>query len=490
MNPNKITVARDVRTSGAVKNEDLKSWIHRNGHGENHTPDTALQGNDAEEGHPCSAPIGGETTMKNSLNINRRTLLQVMGASAATALGAPGLARAASKNVIKIGVISPMTGPLSLFGDTDAYTTNKIVELVANGVEINGETYDIEILLRDAQSNPNKASELAGDLILNDEVHFMIPASTTDINNPTADQCELYGVPCISSNSPWQAFVMPRGGAETPFEWTYHFFWGLEDALGTFTGLWKSVETNKKVGMLFPRNADGETWGSDEYGLPPEVAKAGFEAFAPSMFEPRTNDFSAQIAEFKKNDCEIIGGITYVADLKTFITQCNQQNYHPKVVTVAAALLFPSGVEAMGDLGVGMSSEVWWTPAFPYLSSLTGQSSRDLADAWEEETGKQWTQPLGYAHALWEVALDTLKRSENPTDRTANRDALKATNLDTVVGNIEFGTGPHANICKTPIFGGQWVKGEKYPFDLKIVDNALHPEVLEPEAEMQMINWT
>lgn len=425
----------------------------------------------------------------NPLNMDRRSLLKGLGAVTAATIALPRGVRAAAKT-IKVGVISPMTGPLSLFGDTDDYTANKIMDLVKDGIEIGGETYNIEILLRDAQSNPNKAAEIAGDLILNDEVHIMLPASTTDINNPTADQCELYGVPCISSNSPWQAFVMPRGGADQPFEWTYHFFWGLEDVLGTFTGMWKSIETNGKVGMLFPRNADGETWGNNDYGLPPAVRDAGFEAFAPSMFEPRTNDFSAQIAEFKNNNCEIVGGITYVADLKTFITQCNQQNYHPKVVTVAAALLFPSGIEAMGDLGEGMSSEVWWTPAFSYTSSLTGQTSRDLADIWEAETGKQWTQPLGYAHALWEVVLDSLKRSENPLDRMANRDALKATNLDTIVGNIRFGDGPHANICKTPIFGGQWVKGEKWPFDLKIVDNSLNPDVLSPEIQMTPINWS
>lgn len=425
----------------------------------------------------------------NPHTVDRRTLLKGLGAVTAATIALPRGARAAAKT-IKVGVISPMTGPLSLFGDTDDYTANKIMDLVKDGIEIGGETYNIEILLRDAQSNPNKAAEIAGDLILNDEVHIMLPASTTDINNPTADQCELYGVPCISSNSPWQAFVMPRGGAEQPFEWTYHFFWGLEDVLGTFTGMWKSIETNGKVGMLFPRNADGETWGSDEYGLPPAVREAGFEAFAPSMFEPRTNDFSAQIAEFKRNECEIVGGITYVADLKTFITQCNQQNYHPKVVTVAAALLFPSGIEAMGELGTGMSSEVWWTPAFPYTSSLTGQTSQDLADNWESETGKQWTQPLGYAHALWEVILDTLKRSENPLDRMANRDALAATNLDTIVGNIRFGDGPHANICKTLIFGGQWVEGEKWPFDLKIVDASLNPDVLQPEAQMFPIAWS
>ena len=431
-----------------------------------------------------------EMKINPAAKLDRRTLLKGLGAVTAATIALPQHARAQGAKTIKVGVISPMTGPLSLFGDTDAYTVDKIMTLVKDGVEIGGETYNIEILLRDAQSNPNKAAELAGDLILNDEVAFMLPASTTDINNPTADQCELYGVPCISSNSPWQAFVMPRGGAENPFQWTYHFFWGLEDVLGTFTGMWKSIETNGKVGMLFPRNADGETWGNDDYGLPPAVRDAGFEAIAPSMFEPRTNDFSAQISEFKANDCEIVGGITYVADLKTFITQCNQQNYKPKVVTVAAALLFPSGIEAMGDLGAGMSSEVWWTPAFPYKSSLTGQTSRELADVWQEETGKQWTQPLGYAHALWEVVLDTLKRSADPLDRAANRDALAATDLETLVGQISFADGPHPNVCKTPIFGGQWVKGDAWPFDLKIVDNSLYSEVLEPEADMQPLDWS
>lgn len=425
--------------------------------------------------------------IKNS-RFSRRTALKTIGA-AATALAMPGIGRAQSAGKIKIGFISPLTGPLAPFGEADGYTVEKIKALLANGITNNGKTYEVEILVRDAQSDPNKSAEIAGDLILNEEVHLLIPASTTDVINSAADQAELYGVPSISSAAPWQAFVMPRGGAEKPFEWTYHFFWGLEDALATFVGLWKSVETNNKVGMLFPRNADGETWGNMDYGLPPEVQKAGFETVIPSMFQPRTNDFSAQISEYKGAGCDIVGGITYVSDLKTFITQCSQQAYHPSVVTVAAALLFPSGIEAMGQLGEGMSSEVWWTPAFPFKSSLTGQVSRDIADDWEASQNKQWIQPLGYAHAIWEVAIDALKRAEDPLDRTSVRDALKATDLDTLVGPIKFSGETHPNICKTPIFGGQWVKSDKWMYDLKIVDNSVS-KLIEPEAKMQLIKWS
>jgi branched-chain amino acid transport system substrate-binding protein len=240
--------------------------------------------------------------------------------------------------------------------------------------------------------------------------------------------------------------------------------------------------------MLFPQNPDGETWGNDEYGLPVPTKAAGFEVVVPGYFQPRTNDYTAQITEFKSGDCDIVGGITYVDDFKTFVNQCAQQSYKPKAITVAAALLFASGVEALGDLGDGMSSEVWWTPAFPFKSSLTGQVSRDIADMWEADQNKQWEQPLGSQHANWEVVLDILKRSADPLDRTANRDSMAATKLDTLIGTVDFSSGPHKNVSTTPIFGGQWVRGDKWKYDLKIVDNTVN-QLFEPEQPMKLIPW-
>lgn len=418
----------------------------------------------------------------------RRGVLRGMGAGlAASVLGAPAVLRAQTAGKIRMGYITPETGPLGLFGETDGYTVQKIREALGGKLQsANGDVYELEILERDSQSNPNKAAEIAGDLILNDEVHLLVPASTTDTILPAMEQAELYETPSISAGAPWQAVIMPRGGGE--FDWTYHFFWGLDEALNTFVGLWNGLETNRKVGMLFPQNIDGETWGNEEYGLPVPTRAAGYEVTIPGYFQPRTNDFSAQISTFKQAGCDIIGGITYPDDLKTFVTQCNQQGFKPKAVTVAAALLFPGSVEAMGPLGNGMTTEVWWTPAFPFKSSITGQTSREIADQWESEQNRQWTQPLGYSHSVLEVAIDVLKRSADPLDREANREALAATDLDTVVGHINFSGQPHKNVCTTPIFGGQWVKGEKWPYDLKIVDNSVN-QLFEPQQKIVALNW-
>ncbi len=417
---------------------------------------------------------------------SRRTVLKGLGVGAAS-LAMPNIARAQA-GTIKIGYVTPATGPMALFGETDGYTVEKINALLADGLEVNGERYNVEILVQDSQSDSNRSAEVSGDLILNEEVNLLIPASTTPTITAAADQAELYEIPCVSCGAPWQAIIFPRGGADNPFTWTYHFFWGLDEALRTFVGLWNTIETNKKVGMLFPQNIDGETWGNEDYGLPSPTREAGFEVVKPGYFQPRTNDFTAQISTFKNEGCDIVGGIAFTDDFKTFVNQCNQQGYHPRAMTMAAALLFPSAVEAMGDLGNGMSSEVWWTPAFPFKSSLTGQVSRDIADEWEAETNRQWTQPLGYSHAIWEVAIDALKRSGNPLDKTAVRDAIKATNLNTLIGPVNFSTGPHPNVSTTPIFGGQWVPGEKWMYDLKIVDNTVN-QLFEPEQKMKILPW-
>ncbi|MGV7216022.1 ABC transporter substrate-binding protein [Bradyrhizobium sp. UFLA05-112] len=419
--------------------------------------------------------------------VSRRTVLTGIGVGAAS-LAAPAVVRAANSGTIKLGYISPITGQLSQFGETDKYSLEWVRGLLAKGLEIRGKTYTVEIVDRDAQSNPNRAAELAGELIQNEKVHMIIPASTTDVGLSVAEQAELYGTPCVSSTAPWQAVIMPRGGANKSFDWTYHFFWGLEDIIATFVNIWDSADTNRKVGLILPRNTDGEVWGDKKIGLPPSMSKKGFEVITPSLYQPRTNDFSSQIAAFRDAKCGILGGLVYPADLRTLITQCAQQNFKPPVVTAAAGLLFASNVEAIGDLGIGMSTEVWWTPAFPFKSSLTGESSADIAKAWEAKTGKQWTQPLGYSHAIWEIVIDTLKRSADPLSREANRDALKAIDLQTLVGPIKFGAGPHPNVAKTPILGGQWVKGSKWPYDLKIIETALYP-IMPPQGKLEPLPW-
>ena len=119
---------------------------------------------------------------------------------------------------------------------------------------------------------------------------------------------------------------------------------------------------------------------------------------------------------------------------------------------------------------------MWWSPHHPFNSSLTGQSSADLASAYEAETGNLWTMPLGFKHSLFEVALDALSRTEDPTDPDSIAAAIRATSLNTITGMINFGAGPVPNIAKTPLVGGQWSVRDGKPV-LDIVDNTNAPDI-------------
>jgi branched-chain amino acid transport system substrate-binding protein len=413
------------------------------------------------------------------INTIRRTLLKV-GVLSLTVILSGGLsALAYATDSIKIGYVSPQTGPLAGFGEADDYVIDSIREQFKDGLKIGDETYQIEIIVKDSQSNPNRAADVASELILKDEVDMILVSSTPETTNPVSDQCEVNEIPCISTVAPWQPWFFARGGnPEEGFEWTYHFFWGLEDVIANYTAIWESVDTNKKVGGLFPNDGDGNAWGDKNLGFPPVLADKGMTLNDPGRYQNMTDDFSAYIGAFKKDNVDIITGVMIPPDFTTFWTQAQQQGLKPKVVSIGKALLFPASVEALGDSGHNISTEIWWSPNHPFKSSLTGISSAELAAGYTESTKKQWTQPIGFVHALFEVAADVLQRSKDPKNASAIIDAVKTTNLDTIVGNINWSEGPMKNVAKTPLVAGQWRKSDgDFKYDLVITENGQAPNI-------------
>src|SRR5712691_12809703 len=159
---------------------------------------------------------------------DRRNFLRVAaGSAAAVAVSGIRPGRAAAERgtrTLKIGYVSPQTGPLAGFGETDAFVVGGIRRAVGSGLSIRGQSFPVEVLVRDSQSDPNRAAEVASRLILSDKVDLMLVASTPETTNPVSDQCEVNGTPCISTVAPWQPWFFGRNGKpETGFRSTYHF---------------------------------------------------------------------------------------------------------------------------------------------------------------------------------------------------------------------------------------------------------------------------
>src|SRR5690606_14947898 len=145
---------------------------------------------------------------------------------AAGGLAMPAIAQ---NRKIRIGYVSPQTGPLAGFAEADAFTIDMFNRYVAE------QGMDIEVIVKDSQSNPNRAADVAQELIIDSEINLMLVASTPETTNPVSTVCESEGVPTISTKAPWQPwFIGQQGnpgdpGSWKPFDFTYHYFWGLED---------------------------------------------------------------------------------------------------------------------------------------------------------------------------------------------------------------------------------------------------------------------
>lgn len=419
--------------------------------------------------------------------LDRRSFLRSAGAAALT-VATPAAAvsgcsgrreRGRNGRVLRIGFVSPATGALADFAAADSFVIESLRRTLSAGVDRSGTRHPVEILVRDTGSDPKRAAAAADSLIKADRIHLMLTAETPETVNPVADRCEAAGIPCVSSLSPWQSWFFGRGGkAEQGFEWTYHYFFGLDEFIAVFLDMWDQLKTNKVVGALWPADTDDSTFRDATQGFPASLRQAGYGLVDPGPYPNlTTTDFRPQIEAFKDADVQILTGTPLPPDFNRFWVQAAQLGFRPRVVSVGKALMFPSSLEALGPLGRGLTVEVWWSPSHPFNSSLTGQSARQLADAYTRATKRQWTQHLGFVHSLFEVATDVLARASDISDRAAVRDAIASTNLHTIVGPVAWSGRPVRNVTTTKLVGGQWRTGGAFEYELTVVTNKALPQI-------------
>ncbi|MFW8588262.1 ABC transporter substrate-binding protein [Rhizobium beringeri] len=418
----------------------------------------------------------------NAASLSRRSFIASTVAGGAALALSGRTAFAQSSDTLKVGFISPRTGPLGGFGETDGYVLELARKALANGLQAGGKTWKVDILDQDTQSDPSRASQLAKDLINNQAIDLMLAVSTPETINPVADACEAgrHSLP-LDGHALGSLVFRPRRkpGAPSPFKWTYHFGFGVEEFHKAYVSQWNLIETNKKVGVMYPNDADGNAIRAH---LAPALAKEGFTIVDPGAYETGTTDFTAQIALFRQEGVEIFNSFPIPPDFAAFWRQAAQQGLTQqiKICQIAKTGLFPSDIEALGDLGLNIGSAAYWHKAFPYKSTLTGVSGTELADGYETASGKQWTQQLGASLALLDAGFDALKASSDVKSKEAVAKAISTLKTTTIAGKVDFTSGPVANVSPGPIIGTQWVKapeGSKFALDYVVTENATDPNV-------------
>ncbi len=448
------------------------------------------------------SPDGADGMPPQEQGVARRSVLRGLGAGA-VATGAGGILAACSSGIkgsgpsasggtINIGFITPLTGPLAGFASGDKFVldTVRATSAYAKGFKVGSKTYKVNIVVQDSQSDPNRASAVARQLILNNNVDMLLTTSTPETTNPVAVVAQSQGVPCLSTVVPWESWYAGLGGNPAKptqsFQYCTMFFFGLKEFQGCFVPMWNRIPaSSKNVACMYPNDADGNAFRAV---FEPLIKASAYNPVDGGAYTDGTSDFTSMISKFKSTNCQYFSNAPLPPDFNTFWKQAHQQGWKPKLATVAKVLLFPGDTVALGSLVNNIATDSWWGPFMPNKSSLDGQSASALAAAFQARTGNEWVQSIGSSYSLFEVAKEAFTAVSDPHDKKAVASALHNVNYSGMCGALHFSGGPAPGVGIINPVGVQWKAGSgKYPFQMKVVDNSLNKAV-PIEAKLEATN--
>jgi len=378
-----------------------------------------------------------------------------------------------SGGTIKIGFISPETGQLSVFTQSNGYVLGQVRSALAKGLTVGGRKYSVEIIAQDSQSSSARAATVASQLVQQDGVDFLIATATPETVIPVSAQAEASGVPCVLTICPWEQWYYSSSGTANTFKYSYMYFLGTSEETNLFASVWEKASTNHVVGGLWPDDVDGA--GFEKY-MKAKLGGMGWKVVPSGAYTDGTSDFASIISKFKSANVEILHAAPIPPDFITFWRQAHQNGFVPKIASISKALLFPSAAAALGPLVTNVMSPLWWTPQFPYKSSLDGTTASAFAANYKTSTGNEWTQPMGFNYAVFEIAVAALKASGDPKNAAAVASAIGTLKGQAITGDYDFTSGPVPHVSQIPELLAQWRLVSGSP-QLVVIDNSLLPAV-------------
>jgi branched-chain amino acid transport system substrate-binding protein len=432
--------------------------------------------------------------------VARRSVLRGLG-TGALAAGAGGVLAACGSSIkgsktaqstgtITLGYVTPYTGSLAGFasGDKFVLSTIRATQAYRNGFTVGGRKYTVKIIDVDSQSDPNRASQVARQLVLNDNVDMLLTSSTPETVNPVAVVAQTEAVPCLATNDPWESWYAGLGGnpvqPTTRFQYCTLFFFGLKELQGCYVPMWnRTPGVNRIVATQYPNDADGNAFRG---GFEPLIEASGYRVLDGGAYTDGTTDFTTMITKFKSAGAEYLSNCPLPPDFNIFWKQAHQQGWRPKLATVAKVLLFPADTVALGPLVENIATNSWWGPYMPNKSSLDGQSASSLVDAFQAQTGREWVQGIGSTYSLFEIAKEVFTSISDPHNRQEVAAALHQVNYTGMCGPLNFAGGPAPGVAIIKPVGVQWKSTTtgRFPFEMRVVDNSLNKAV-NTEADLE-----
>lgn len=347
--------------------------------------------------------------------------------SALLLVAAPALAAA---KTIKLGSAISFTGKMSRSGKLyiDAYKFAVEKVNAAGGVKVGDQSYPLELVFYDDKSDPTESSRLVEKLIAEDKVDFLLGPYSSGSTIPDSIVAQRYRMPMIEG-----------GGASSKIfdKGNKYIFGTLPRAEDYFTStlifLNGQAPRAGKVAILY---ADDKFDVSVGEGTKEQAPKLGFEIVLYEKYAEGATDFSSALTKIKAAGAQAVLVAGHSEEAINFVQQAKELGVSPLFLSLTVGPTEADFRKALGknaDYVYGVAS---WSPQMQFDGTLF----KDTASFVEEFKAAYGYDPDYHnASGIADIAIfkDAIERAGS-LDRDKVRDAIAATDLDTVYGKVRF----------------------------------------------------
>ena len=327
----------------------------------------------------------------------------------------------ASAQEIKVGVLLPLTGKLSLVGGIERDSFVMATEEINNADGIYGRK--IELVIRDTASKPENARSAINKLITEDKVIVLGGGCSSPATFEAAALAHKKKIPFLINTASADKIT------EEGWEYVFRLNPPVSEYAKNLTSFLKNVARVKTTAILYEESLFGR------YAVKKFVRvckKSGFKIVMRRGYAADRVDFKPLLIRLVKKKPDFVYLITRAADTAMIMQQARELNFSPKLfVWHVPGLTIPGSYRYAGEASAYLFSQGLWSPDLPY------PGARNYFDKFFETFDSPPDYHGAQAYAAMNVIADALKRSKSLTPNDV-RAALVNTDMMTVFGPVKF----------------------------------------------------
>lgn len=362
-----------------------------------------------------------------------------------------------SADVVKVGVILPLTGSEAMFGEMEKNSFEMAYEELkaAGKTTIGGK--EIKLMYEDDQGKQDVAKSATEKLINQDKVAMLSGGYSSACTNVIAGTAQSMSMPFL--------IVTGSSDAITKQGWNFVFRGTAAPASKYTIAFWDMLEKVVKpqnVAIIF-ENTDFGT--SSSKGFREECKKRGINVVFDQAYEHGAIDFKPMLANLRSTDPDMIFATSYVMDASMIVKQMKELDFNTKLfVGNGAGYTMPEFYQNAAAASDYVASTTLWVP------NVAWPGASDYYNKYKQKYGKEPDYHGAQAYATMYVIADALGRAKDLTN-TGIQQALKQTDIKTIMGPIKFEDWEgFTNQNKPNTYVVQWSKGKLeviWPEDVK-----------------------